>query len=102
MMGLLKNLMGMKGMTDQVIATDFLISTKSGVINTALALTESATPELRAELERQLFQTIDTHDAISNYMIAKGYYHPQELREQLSVDLQTAKTAIDLSDSIEH
>ncbi|KAF0825164.1 Spore coat protein F [Cytobacillus firmus] len=32
----LKNLMGMGGMSDQVIATDFLISAKAGIRNIAL------------------------------------------------------------------
>lgn len=99
MLEFLKNMMGMKGMTDQVIATDFLISTKSGVINTALALTESATPELRAKLENQLFQAIDTHEQISDYMIAKGYYHPLSLKDQLQIDVQTANTATSLAKS---
>lgn len=43
----IQGLMGMGGMTDQVIATDFLISVKSGVRNYAAAITEAATPELR-------------------------------------------------------
>lgn len=34
----MKNLMGMGGMSDQVIATDFLISAKAGVRNIPLAL----------------------------------------------------------------
>lgn len=98
MIELLKSIMGMKGLTDQVIATDFLISSKSGVINTALALTESATPELREALEKELFQAIDSHEAISDYMIAKGYYHTHELKEQLELELQTAKVALNLAD----
>lgn len=101
MLEFLKNIVGMKGLTDQVIATDFLISSKSGVINTSLALTESATPELRGELERQLFQAIETHERISDYMIEKGYYHPRELKEQLQVDIQTANTATSLAKSKE-
>jgi similar to spore coat protein len=47
---LLQNIMRMGGMTDQVIATDFLISAKSGVRNYASAITKVATPELKAAL----------------------------------------------------
>ncbi|MDQ0246294.1 hypothetical protein J2S09_003898 [Bacillus fengqiuensis] len=97
MTNFLQNMAGMGGMTDQVIATDFLISAKSGVINTALAVTEAATPELRATLREQLSSAIDTHEKISNYMIAKGYYHPHHLDEQLQVDIDTTQTALNLS-----
>jgi similar to spore coat protein len=94
----IQNMMGMGGMTDQVIATDLLISAKSGVHNYAIAITEAATPELRAALKEQLFAAIDTHEAVSNYMVAKGYYHPHNLKEQLTVDLTTTDTALNLAD----
>lgn len=41
MNGLIETLTGMDKMTDQVIATDFLISAKSGVQNYAVAITET-------------------------------------------------------------
>jgi similar to spore coat protein len=97
MTNLIQNLAGMSGMTDQVVATDFLISAKSGIRNTAFALTETATPELRATLKEQLRVAVETHEGISNYMVAKGYYHPYDLSEQIQVDIRTANTAIDLS-----
>jgi similar to spore coat protein len=93
----LQNMMGMGGMTDQVIATDFLISAKAGVRNYTAAITEAATPELRAALREQLRAAIQTHEAITNYMVAKGYYHPHELGEQLQVDLTAAGTALNLA-----
>ncbi|MCQ6278827.1 spore coat protein [Bacillus sp. EB600] len=93
----IQNMMGMGGMTDQVIATDLLISAKSGVHNYAIALTEAATPELRAALKEQLFAAIDTHEAVSNFMVSKGYYHPHHLSEQLTVDLTTTDTALSLA-----
>ncbi|MFD4931222.1 hypothetical protein ACFWMS_20280 [Peribacillus butanolivorans] len=34
---------------------------------------------------------------ISNYMVSKGYYHPEDLSEQLQVDIRTANTALNLS-----
>ncbi len=97
MTNFLQNMAGMGGMTDQVIATDFLISAKSGVINTAMAVTEAATPELRATLREQLSSAIDTHEKISNYMISKGYYHPHNLSEQLQVDIGATQTALNLA-----
>jgi len=93
----IQNMMGMGGMTDQVIATDFLIAAKAGVRNYTVALTEAATPELRTALREQLRDAIQTHENITNYMIAKGYYHPHELSEQLQVDLTAASTATNLA-----
>ncbi|MBO0962475.1 spore coat protein [Neobacillus sp. MM2021_6] len=95
---LLQNLMGMGGMTDQVIATDFLISAKAGVRNYAVAITETATPELKAALRAQLNDAIATHEKITAYMMAKGYYHPHNLGEQLKVDLKVSDTALNLAE----
>jgi similar to spore coat protein len=92
-----QNMVGMGGMTDQVIATDFLMSTKAGVRNYTIAITESATPELRSALREQLRAAIQTHENITNYMIAKGYYHPHELKEQLQVDLTASSTALNIA-----
>lgn len=41
MNALIESLTGMNKMSDQVIATDFLIAAKSGVRNYAIALTET-------------------------------------------------------------
>ncbi|KAA9028407.1 spore coat protein [Niallia endozanthoxylica] len=94
---LIQNMMGMGGLTDQVIATDFLISAKSGVRNYTVAITEAATPELRDALREQLRTAIETHEKITNYMIAKGYYHPHDLSEQLQGDLTVSNTALNLA-----
>jgi similar to spore coat protein len=94
---IIQNITGMGGMTDQVIATDFLISSKAGVWNYAIAITETATPELKSALREQLNVAIATHEKITNYMIVKGYYHPHDLSEQLQVDLTMSATALDLA-----
>lgn len=98
MAGVIKNVIKVAGMKDRVIASDFLVSAKAGVIYTSLALTESATPELRRELENQLFQALDTHEAISQYMIENGYYHPHLPSEQLKVDMETSETSTELAE----
>lgn len=94
---LVKKMVGMGGMTDQVIATDFLISAKAGVRNLAFAITETATPELRAALRQELRNAVNTHEQISNYMISRGMYHPNDLGEQLQLDLQITDTALNLA-----
>jgi similar to spore coat protein len=95
---LIQNLMGMGGMTDQVIATDFLISAKAGVRNYAVAITETGTPELKAALREQLNTAIATHEKITNYMISRGFYHPNDLSEQLQMDLAISDTALKLAE----
>ncbi|MCT4477152.1 spore coat protein [Peribacillus frigoritolerans] len=97
MTNFLQNMAGMGGMTDQVIATDFLNSAKSGIRNTAFAITETASPELRAALREQLRSAVETHGLISDYMVSKGYYHPQDISEQSKVNLKAANTALNLS-----
>jgi similar to spore coat protein len=97
MAGMIQNMAGMGGMTDQVIATDLLLSAKSGIKNYALALTECATPEVRDELTKQLNTAIETHGKVTNYMISKGYYHPNNIGEQLGVDMQATQAALNLS-----
>ncbi|MGX6445225.1 spore coat protein [Neobacillus sp. K501] len=98
---LLKNIMGMGGMTDKVIATDFLISTKAGIRNLAFALTETATPEVRAALREELKNAVKTHDEITNFMMANGIYHPNDLKEQLQADLLITDTALNLAQKMQ-
>ncbi|SDH68506.1 similar to spore coat protein [Alteribacillus persepolensis] len=98
MTNMLQKAAGMAGMTDQVIATDFLISAKSAVRNITFAITESATPEVREILRAQLHDAIDTHEQISQYMMKKGYYYPSDLDEQLKVEVKASKAALKLAD----
>lgn len=93
---IVENLTGMNVMTDQVIATDLLIAAKSGVKSLSIALTETATPEVRAVLKKQLDQAIMTHEQITNYMMDKGWYKPYDVQEQLKLDFQNAQTALNI------
>jgi similar to spore coat protein len=97
MTNMIQKIAGMGGMTDQVIATDFLISAKSAVRNLTFALTESVTPEVREVLRQQLSYAIEAHEKISQYMMDKGYYHPSNLDEQLEVELKASKAALKLA-----
>ncbi|PLR89780.1 spore coat protein [Bacillus sp. T33-2] len=88
-----QSMAGMGAMTDQVIATDFLFATKSDIKMIARAITESATPEVRETLTQYLNDSIDKHQAVTEYMMGKGFYHPYNLTDQLNLDLRAAKTA---------
>jgi len=97
---ILQNLIGMGDMTEQVIATDFLLAAKSGVKNYAAAISETATPEVREVLRRQLSDAIETHERISNYMIDKGYYNVYDPHQQLMVDLDSVETVMKLNQKL--
>ncbi|WMJ89073.1 spore coat protein [Anaerocolumna sp. MB42-C2] len=96
MNALIEKLTGMDKMSDQVIATDFLVSTKSGVQNYAVAITETLSTQLRNTLISQLNDTITSHEAITDYMMKKGYYNAYDLQAQYKVDLKATDTALSL------
>ncbi|WFA08750.1 spore coat protein [Tissierella sp. Yu-01] len=96
MNNLMKKMTGLSSMSNQVIATDMLIATKSSVRNYALALTETTSPDIRAVLRRHLNDAIETHGKMTTYMVDNEYYLPNDLSEQIQLDLETADTALNL------
>ncbi|PLR95117.1 spore coat protein [Bacillus sp. T33-2] len=95
----MQNITGTDGMTDEIIATDLLISAKTGVKSYAIALTESANPEVRSVLRSQLDDALTLHERVSTYMISKGYYHPADVVEQLKVDMNAASTVLNFTEN---
>lgn len=93
---IIENITGMGKLTDQIIATDLLSSSKTGVKNIAVALTEASTPEVRNALKRQLNDAITAHENIFSYMSSKGWYNAKDMNAQLRMDIQNAKTAVNL------
>lgn len=96
MANFLQSMAGMGDMTEQVIATDFLIAAKSGVRNYAFAISEAVTPEVRDVLRRHLDVAIGTHERIFSYMTRKGYYYANDPQEQLKVDMKAADTVLSI------
>lgn len=92
----LEYITGMNTLTDGIIATDMLLSAKSGVRNYAMAVTEAATPEIRETLSLQLEEALDLYEEIVTYMITKGLYHPWNVKEQLLMDLRNTETVLNL------
>ncbi|WP_050183266.1 spore coat protein [Domibacillus robiginosus] len=82
---------------DLAIATDFLITAKAGVRNLAVAITETATPEVKQLLRRELDNAIDMHDKIAQYMIDNEMYHAYDLEEQVTHDLEKADKALSIA-----
>ncbi|KIL76126.1 spore coat protein [Bacillus badius] len=75
-------------------AGDLLAFLKTAVRNLAIAITETATPALRAVLVKQLNGAIESHTAIYNYMYKKGYYPSYDLNRLLQNDVAIANTAL--------
>jgi similar to spore coat protein len=93
---IIEHMMGMNTMTDQVIASDFLITAKSGIRNYSMAITETASPEIKAVLHKHLQEAIDTHEQITGYMMERGFYHPYNVNEQIQLDMQNIQTALNI------
>lgn len=62
----------MPEMADTTLAMDFLIRVKEGVRNTAVALTETVSPDARTLLRNQLHQGIALHQEITDLMVRKN------------------------------
>jgi spore coat protein CotF len=81
-------------LADTTFAMDLLLRAKEGVRNIAVALTETASPDLRALLRKQLMQGIAMHQEISELMINKKWFHPYELSEQYKLDQLSANNTL--------
>jgi spore coat protein CotF len=88
------NALNMPEMADMTFAMDFLIRAKEGVRNTAIALTETASPEARVLLKNNLHQGLALHQEISDLMISKKWFHPYELSEQYQLDQLSANNTV--------
>lgn len=82
---------------DLAIATDFLVTAKAAVRNLAVAITETATPQVKKILRRELDIAIDTHYKIAQYMIKNEMYHAYDVDEQVQHDLKKADIALELA-----
>jgi spore coat protein CotF len=88
------NALNMPEMADMTFAMDFLIRAKEGVRNTAIALTETTSPDARAILKNHLHQGIAMHQEISDLMMNKKWFHPYELSEQYQLDQLSANNTV--------
>jgi len=77
-------------------AGDLLMLAKTTVRNYAIAVTETATPALRAVLVKQLNAAIQLHATIYNFMYARGLYPSYDLNQLLANDVNLANTALQM------
>lgn len=92
------NSVGMPELADSMLAMDFLMTAKTGVRNYAVALTEIASPELKATVRHQMEEAITIHDKISDLMMSKGWLHPYNQSEQYRLDLKSAQTTLAIAE----
>jgi spore coat protein CotF len=88
------NALHMPELADTTFAMDFLLRAKEGVRNIAVALTECASPDVRALLRKHLMQGIAMHQEISELMMRKQWFHPYELDEQYKLDQLSANNTV--------
>ena len=79
----IRNAEGMPKLIDMNMALAFLLNSKNGVRNLGIALSETASPEVRKTLRAQLNKAIELHGEISDLMIAKGWFYPFDLKNSL-------------------
>ncbi|MCY7769448.1 spore coat protein [Bacillus haynesii] len=77
-------------------AGDLLVLTKTTVRNYAIAITETATPELRRVFVKQINAAIKLHEQIFYFMYQKGLYPAYNLVELLKGDAMHAQKAISM------
>ncbi|MCT8136613.1 spore coat protein [Anaerobacillus sp. CMMVII] len=75
-------------------AGDLLALFKTSVRNYSIAITETATPELRKVLKQQLNRAIDTHGKVFAYMHERSYYPAYNLNQLLQNDVNLANKAL--------
>lgn len=81
-------------MRDGFYAGDLLSFAKAGVRNTAIAITETATPEVREALARQLNQGIELHARIFTYMYSHGLYPAYNPERTIQGDFARAQAVL--------
>ncbi|MGJ7921127.1 spore coat protein [Neobacillus sp. LXY-4] len=92
-----RNAEGMPNLADSAFAMDFLLAVKNGIKNYSFAITETASPELRRVLYKQMEAAMDLHAEISDLMIKKEWLHPYDFKKQFPVDLKSAETAVQIA-----
>lgn len=74
-------------LSERIMATDLLVTTKGLIQQLAAALTETTTTELRMFLKQELDQAIAYQTKMLHDLVDKGWYDPDNLEQQLQADL---------------
>ncbi|MFD2611083.1 spore coat protein [Paenibacillus gansuensis] len=77
-------------------AGQLLIFAKTAVRNYSIAITETATPQLRETFRKHLNKAIDMHAKVFNFMYQRDLYPAYNLDRLLAADVKNAEKAIKL------
>ncbi|GIQ71175.1 spore coat protein F [Xylanibacillus composti] len=69
---------------------------KTAVRNYAIAITETATPQLRETFHKHLDKAIQLHGKVFAFMYERGLYPSYQLDQLLAADVKNAKNALSL------
>lgn len=69
---------------------------KTAVRNYAIAITETATPQLRETFQKHLIKAIAMHAKVFQFMYERGYYPSYNLEQLLANDMKNAQIALSL------
>ena len=78
-------------------AGDLLVLSKTSVRNYAIAITETATPQVRETLTNHLQKAIQCHADVFNFMYENGMYPAYDLQKLLENDMDNANMAINMN-----
>ena len=70
--------------------------TKTAVRNYAIAITETATPQLKETFQKHLLSAIGLHTNVFSFMYERGFYPAYDLKQLLAGDVKNAKMALEL------
>ncbi|SES67088.1 spore coat protein F [Oceanobacillus limi] len=84
----------MKDLDKGFYAGDLLALAKTSVRNYAIAITETATPEVRETLAKHLQKAIRTHANVFNFMYQNGLYPAYDMKKLLENDMNLANKAL--------
>lgn len=73
--------------SERIMATDLLVTTKGYIQQLANTLTETTATELRMFLKQELDQAIAYQTKLLHYLVDKGWHDPDNLEQQLQADL---------------
>jgi similar to spore coat protein len=83
-------------LTDQTVAADMLLAAKCSVKDLSIAITESASPQVRSFLKQELDSAVSFHESMYTYMQSKGWYDAYNINKQIQNDIQNATNALNL------
>lgn len=91
------NSINMPELTDSGIALEFLLTTKTGIRNLSIAITETASPSLQKLMKTQLDVMLSLYFEISELMMKKEWLKPYDLESQKEIDIRAAENAISIA-----